>query len=75
MKNQKEMTKTDMYDFLLENDIATTNEINLVTHINGYNKQALIDIIEVRTGYNFDQYIEYEIIPYSFAQRKEFYNY
>ena len=61
MTNQEEMTTTDMYDFLLENDIATTNEINLVTHINGYNKKALIDIIEVRTGYDFDQYKEYEL--------------
>ena len=52
------MTITDMYDYLLEHDIATSKEINLVTHINGYNRQAMIDIIEVRTGFDFNQYQE-----------------
>ena len=55
---QEKMTITDMYDYLLEHDIATSKEINLVTHINGYNRQAMIDIIEVRTGFDFDQYQE-----------------
>jgi len=58
--NQDKMTTTNMYDYLLENDIATSKEINLVTHINGYNKQAMIDIIEARTGLDFDQYEKYE---------------
>jgi len=57
---QSEMTTTEMYDYLLENEIATTREINLVTHINGYNKQSMIDILEVRTGYDFDQHKEFE---------------
>lgn len=58
---QEEMTTTEMYDFLLENQIATTREINLVTHINGYNQQTMKDIIQVRTGYDFEQYKQYEL--------------
>ena len=57
---QSEMKTTEMYDYLLEHEIATTREIHLVTHINGYNKQSMIDILKVRTGYDFDQYEEFE---------------
>lgn len=57
---QKEMTTADMYDYLLDYGIATPSEIHLVTHINGYNKQSMIDIIQVRTGYDFEQHKEYQ---------------
>lgn len=51
----------EIYDFIVDYSIATNNEVELVTHINGYNLKALNDIIEVRTGYHdMDQYIECE---------------
>ena len=44
---------------LEEMGIATINEINLVTTINGYNIDTINDIIYVRTGYrDFDSLIE-----------------
>ena len=33
--------KEDTWDFILENEIATESELQLVTNINGYNLQAL----------------------------------
>lgn len=51
----------NIYDFIIEYGIATEDEINLVTSINGYNESALNDIIFVRTGYrDMEQYKEYE---------------
>ena len=45
-----------MWDFLLDYGIATDEEIQLVTDINGYKESTLEDILYVRTGYhNFDQ--------------------
>ena len=48
-----------MYDTMLELELCTFEEIELVTSINGYNEQALDDIVYVRTGYNsLEQYTE-----------------
>lgn len=47
--NEKE---NHYYDFIVNNDIATENEINLVTCINGYNVETLNAIIYARTGYH-----------------------
>ena len=59
------MDREEMWDFLLDYDIATDDEIQLVTAINGYNEKSLNDILFVRTGYrNFDQYKEYELDEY-----------
>ena len=41
----------EAWDYLLENGIATEEELRLVTCINGYNTEALGDILYVRTGY------------------------
>lgn len=50
-----------IYDFIIERNIATDDEIALVTCIKGWNKTSLNDIIEVRTGYrSMDQLIECE---------------
>jgi uncharacterized protein YajQ (UPF0234 family) len=44
------------WDFLTENDIATDDEIRLVTEINGLTLEAMTDILYVRTGYrNLEQ--------------------
>ena len=41
-----------LYDFIVENQIATGDEINLVTSITGYSEETLNDIIHVRTEYH-----------------------
>lgn len=48
-----------LYDKIVEYGIATEAEINLVTDINGWNEEAMNDIIYCRTGYrSIEQYEE-----------------
>ena len=48
-----------MYANLILFDIATVDEIALVTAINGYNIETLEDILYVRTGYrSFEQLLD-----------------
>ena len=55
------MTYEEKYNCLVENNVATDNEINLVVKIIGYTEEALDNILFVRTGYtNFESYIYYE---------------
>ena len=55
----KQMQQTE--DFLIENEIATTEEIDLVLKINGHTLEALNDILYVRTGYrDIEQLMEAE---------------
>ena len=50
-----------LYDLLIEYGIATENELNLVTDINGYREDVLLDVLYVRTGYrSWEQFMEYE---------------
>ena len=50
----------NMYDTILELELATFEELELVTSINGFNEQAMNDIVYVREGYQtLDQYLEY----------------
>ena len=52
-------TKEMIWDYLVENLIATEEEIRLVTCINGYNEEALNDILYARTGYrDIEQFAE-----------------
>lgn len=44
------MDYSEAYNRLIENDIATEDEIELVTEINGKSLGSLLDILEVRTG-------------------------
>ncbi len=41
-----------LWDFIIDNNIATEKEVGLVTDINGWNEKTMNDIIEVRTGYH-----------------------
>tara|TARA_R100000808_G_C2134809_1_gene143306 strand:- start:1125 stop:1298 length:174 start_codon:yes stop_codon:yes gene_type:complete len=41
-----------LWDYLLESEIATQNEISLVTSINGTNLDSLESILYSRTGYH-----------------------
>ena len=58
------MNKTieQIWDLLIDYDVATQNELKLVTSINGYTIDALNSIIYARTGYrNIEQLMkEYE---------------
>lgn len=40
-----------MADFIVDNCIATEAELELVTNINGWKVETLLDILRVRTGY------------------------
>ena len=39
-------------DFIVENNIATDEEVSLVTNINGWSEESLNDIIHARTEYH-----------------------
>lgn len=46
------MVNFDKYwNYLVETGIATDEELKLITCINGYNEEALNDVLYVRTGY------------------------
>ena len=54
------MTISEMWDTIVEEyGIATWEELELITAINGYNEDTLNDVIYVRTGYrNIEQLLE-----------------
>lgn len=55
-EEDNDLTTEEMHDKLVEMGIATEEEVQLVTSINGYNDEAMLDILYARTGYrNFDQ--------------------
>jgi len=55
------MTNNQIWDYIIENGIATEEELKLVTCINGFNGEALNGVIYARTGYHSaDQLIECE---------------
>lgn len=46
----------DIWEFLIQNEIATENELQLVTDIIGYNVESLESVLYARTGYrNIEQ--------------------
>lgn len=52
----------DCWTFLTEYEIATQEELQLITAINGTNVETMEDVLYVRTGYrNFAQYAEEEL--------------
>ena len=56
------MTKSELFERIINDGIATESEVNLVTDILGYSVETLNQIIYVRTGYrNIEQYEESEI--------------
>jgi len=46
------MTKEKIWDYIIENQIATEEELKLITCINGYKEEALNAVIYARTGYH-----------------------
>ena len=53
------MNKEQIWDAIIENGIATEDELQLVTNIIGYTEEALNDVIYSKTGYrDIEQYLE-----------------
>ena len=50
-----------IWERIVEMDIATDEELSLVTSINGYNEESLNDVIYVRTGYRSIEQLMEEI--------------
>jgi len=50
-KAQFEIEVDKIWDYLLEYEIATEDELRLVTSINGYNIETLNSVLFARTGY------------------------
>jgi hypothetical protein len=47
------------YNFITENNIATENEVNLVTDISGYSESTFLAIAYARTGYrSYEQLLD-----------------
>lgn len=52
------MDLSKLWDNILLYEIATEEELQLITSINGYNETTLNDVIYARTGYHtIEQYI------------------
>lgn len=63
MKNfNNEKTYKELWDFIVNNNIATEDELKLVSSINGWRLETLEDVLYVRTGYrDMQQYKECEL--------------
>lgn len=49
----------EVWDLILEYGIATEEELQLITDINGYSKETLNDVIYARAGYHdIEQYLD-----------------
>ena len=52
----------ELWDFLIEYNIATEAELDLIARINGWQLESLEDVLFVRTGYrDLQQYKECEL--------------
>jgi hypothetical protein len=49
-KVETDLSVDDMYSILLDFNVATQKELNLITSINGFNEESFYDILYVRTG-------------------------
>ena len=47
-----------IWDYILEIELATKEELKLITCINGYNEEALNSVIYARTGYRSMEQIQ-----------------
>lgn len=53
------MNLNEQMNFLIENEIATEEEVNIVININGYSESTMNDILYVKTGYrDIEQYLQ-----------------
>lgn len=57
--NIENLTLDERWDILIEENICTEEELQLVTNINGYNEQTLDDVVYARVGYQtLEDYLE-----------------
>ena len=57
-----EKAYNELWDLLVDNNIATEDELNLISDINGWRIETLEDVLYVRTGYrDARQYKECEL--------------
>ena len=54
------MKVMDMWMWLLDNGIATDEELSLITGINGLTIETLNDVLYYRTGYRDREQMEWE---------------
>ena len=69
------MSKTkeqQVWDFIVDNNIATSDECTLVTHICGYTVEKLNDIIFERTGYHSVEQLRDCEEPYDYSMMEFF---
>lgn len=60
--NNAEKQYNELWDLLIELNIATEDELNLISSINGWRLETLKDVLYVRTGYrDAQQYKECEL--------------
>lgn len=58
-KSNFDMDKDEYWGLLIEHGIATEDELQLITNINGYSEETLDDVLYARTGYrSWEQYCE-----------------
>jgi hypothetical protein len=43
--------KSELWDYIIDNGLASEEALRLVTNINGYNEDTLNDVIYSTTGY------------------------
>lgn len=55
------MDENEIYDYLLERGIASEEELDIVTGINGFSEETFNSIIYYKTAYqDIEQYLECE---------------
>ena len=54
------MTLQEMWETLVDQGIATEQELQLVTNINGYNEEAMLSVLYARTALNSFEQLEEE---------------
>lgn len=65
--NDENLTNTEkeyneLWDLLVDNKIATNDELNLISYINGWSIETLNDVLYARTGYrDIKQFKECEL--------------
>lgn len=51
INTSKTMNNNEIWDYIIEYSIATEEELQLITSINGMNEDSLNSVIYCRTGY------------------------
>lgn len=55
------MDENEIYDYLVERGIASEEELDIVTGINGFSEETLNSVIYYKTAYqDIEQYLECE---------------